>query len=165
MSTRKPIRLWRLRVLNIDVHHFVHLVSHALPRWIAGSYCRKLPALGAFDRGFRDFANAEKIRQRGAIRRFCEEEAGFETGETECFDIVVLATGYRWRPQCLPVDVKTGDAGHPIANRGKIVNYPGLYVIGAPCGKTLPSEFLHGVNRDAPAIAKAIVRALKRLKF
>ena len=162
ISSRKRVRLWRRRVFGIDVHHIAHLFSHRLPRWVAGSYCRKLPALGAFDRGFRRWVRSGQIRKQVEVRRFEGKQAEFADGSKESFDVAVLATGYRWHPPCLPEAVETGDAGHPIADGGMVRGVPGLFVIGAPCGRMLPSEFLHGVNHDAPAIAKTIAQQLSK---
>ncbi len=162
ISSRKGVRLWRRRVLGIDVHHFAHLVSHRLPRWVAGSYCRRLPALGAFDRGFRQFCRTDRIRKRGEVQRFETSVAHFVDGTSDAFDVVVMATGYRWHPPCLPTGVELGEQGQPLTAGGTIREFPGLYVIGAPCGRILPSEFLHGINHDAPVLARKIARRLRR---
>lgn len=161
ISSRNPIRLWRRRIMGVDVHHFAHLVSHRLPRWVAGSYCRRLPALGAFDRGFRQFCRAKHICKRGEVRRFEQSVAHFVDGTPEPFDVVILATGYRWHPPCLPDGVELGEHGQPITEGGMIRKIPGLFVMGAPCGRVLPSEFLHGIKHDAPALAKRIANHLR----
>ncbi|MCA9139526.1 MAG: NAD(P)-binding domain-containing protein [Planctomycetales bacterium] len=162
ISSRGRIRLWRRRVLGIDVHHFVHLISHRLPRWFAGSYCRKLPPLGAFDRGFRAGLGTGMIQRPGAVVKFQGDRVEFVDGTIETVDVVVLATGYRWAPACLPVEAETGNTGHPLADNGRVRGVPGLYVIGAPCGRILPSEFLRGVALDAPVIAREIASVIGR---
>lgn len=160
ISSKKRIRLWRRSLFGVDIHHFVHLFAHRIPLWMTGSYCQKLPALRAFDRGFREGVRAGWIIQRGEVCRFEGKQAVFQNGTQEDFDMVVVATGYRWAPACLPEQAETGDLGQPMTSDGRVHGVPGLFVIGAPCGRMLPSEFLRGVALDAPEIAKLIAKRL-----
>ena len=69
---------------------------------------------------------------------------------------MIAATGYRFEMPFLPTEVPRTPAGHPLADEGESRAWPGLFFIGVPCCRTLVSEFLRGIGKDAPAIADRI---------
>lgn len=161
LSSRHRIRLLRQRICGRDIHDYVHLVSHRLPRWVLGSFCDRLPALPAYDCGFRAFIAGGQITVRGDVRRWTGLACEFADGSYDDFDAVILATGYRFRTPFLPEWVARGARGQPVADGGRSRSCPGLFFVGTPCCRCLPSEFLHGIAHDAPAIAQQVRRWLR----
>ena len=57
----------------------------------------------------------------------------------------------------------TDASGQPAASEGESNSWPGLYFVGIPCGRTVSSEFLHGMAADAPRVARQIARRLSKI--
>jgi putative flavoprotein involved in K+ transport len=159
----KGVRLSPQRILGRDIHDFAHLFMGWLPRWLAGSYCDRQPTLPGSNRGFQGFRQAGAIEVRGAVRRFVGKHAEFVDGKTGEFDFVVLATGLRFETPYLPPEVSRTSAGYPQAAGGESRSWPGLYFIGFPCSRSLASEFLRGISRDAPVVADRIQQRLAKV--
>jgi putative flavoprotein involved in K+ transport len=158
ISSRHPIRAVRRRLFGIDIHHFVHAVSHWLPLWTLGSFCDRLPAFPAFDQGIRRMLASNQVNLRGEVRRFDQRVAEFIDGSREEFDVVVLATGYRFHTPFLNIAIERGSRGQPLINKNQSRNCPNLFFVGFPCARIFPSEFLRGIAFDAPFVARHIAR-------
>ena len=156
MSTRSGVKVSSPRFLGRDVHDYAHIASHLLPRWLAGPYCEHRPTLPGSDLGFTRLQREGKIEVFGPVKRFDGKTAIFPDGRREKFDVVIAATGYRFEMPFLPTEVIRTPAGHPLADDGESRAWPGLFFIGVPCCRTLVSEFLRGIAKDAPAIAERI---------
>ena len=160
VSTRRDqMRFSFTRILGIDVRRWVYPVTRMLPRWLFGKRCSLHPAFVGTERNFSQHQKSGLITVRGPIERFNGEQAKFgdsKTDQREAFDLVVLATGYRFSMPFLPSDVARAPAGHPLADRGESCSWPGLYFVGMPCSQSVGSEFLHGIAADAPVVAERI---------
>jgi putative flavoprotein involved in K+ transport len=86
----------------------------------------------------------------------------FVDGHAEEFDSLVLATGYQFRTSFLPDSVARARAGHPLGSEGASRSWAGLYLLGMPCARTVSSEFLYGIARDAPILARRVRARLTR---
>src|SRR5262249_19021215 len=140
-----------------------YLVFDNVPAWVLGPYCDRRPTLPASDLGFARFRREGRIEVRGPVDRFEGAAACFRDGARQEFDAVVLATGCRFAMPFLPAEVARASAGHPRAEAGESVSWPGLYFIGTPCARGLSSEFLRGIAKDAPALARRIAARLRIL--
>ena len=156
LSSRRRIRLLPRRFLGRDIHHWVHLISHRLPLWTLGSFCDRLPAFPAFDRGFRDFCAAGKITLRSELLQLKEHTAEFADGSRSEADVVVFATGYQFQTPFLPDAIARGSRGQPLVRNNRSRTWPNLFFIGFPCARIMPSEFLRGIVLDAPIVARTI---------
>ncbi|MEX0711099.1 MAG: NAD(P)/FAD-dependent oxidoreductase, partial [Pirellulales bacterium] len=164
VSTRqKRIRFSLSRLLGFDLRELVYPLTRRLPRWLMGSFCDQRPPYPATDMGFRQLCREGVIEVRPGVRRFDGRVAEFSDGSRQEFDVVVLATGYRFAMPFLPEEVARASAGQPLADGGESTSWPGLYFVGIPCGRTLGSAFLHGMAADAPVVAQRIQARLSRL--
>jgi putative flavoprotein involved in K+ transport len=156
VAARRKIRLTPATFLGRDVHHYIGPIER-LPPWLARGYCARLPTLPATDRGFSRLCAEGRIQVRPEVAAF---EAGgrarFADGTTGTFDAVVAATGYTFAALFLPPDVARAPAGQLVARHNESVSWPGLYVVGVPCANRVDSEFLRGIARDAPLVARAV---------
>lgn len=163
VSTRhQQMRFSLTRVLGFDLRRWVYPLTRRLPRWLFGKRCSVHPAFVGTERGFREHQRAGLITVRGSVAHFLGRQATFADGLVDRFDLVVLATGYRFDMPFLPKDVARAPAGQPLADQGRSRSWPGLYFVGVPCGSTVGSEFLHGIAADAPLVAGRIRRQLIR---
>ena len=159
MAARRKIRLTPVTFLGRDVHHYIGPVER-LPPWLARGYCARLPTLPATDRGF------SRLRAEGrvAVRQLEALEPGgrarFGDGSSASFRTIVAATGYTFATPFLPPEVARAPAGQLVARHNESVSWPGLYVVGVPCANRVDSEFLRGIARDAPLVARAIAARL-----
>jgi putative flavoprotein involved in K+ transport len=160
VSARSGVRLTPQLILGRDIHDWAYLFFERLPRWLLGSYCGRRPTLPGADLGFGKFRREGLIAVRGEVVGFEGTAARFADGDRQEFDVVVLATGYRFVVPFLPAEVARAPAGHPLADEGESRSWPGLYVVGMPCERTLASEFLRGIRDDAAVVAR---RARNRL--
>jgi putative flavoprotein involved in K+ transport len=164
LSARNPkLRFSWAQVLGIDLRPWVYPLTRRLPRWMFGQRCSLRPSFPGTERGFRKFTQNGMIKVCGQVKQFAGNEAEFVDGSRQSFDAVVLATGYRFNMPFLPADVARASGGQPLADRGESRSWKGLYFIGIPCGRTVASEFLHGMAADAPRLARRISDRLRKL--
>jgi len=161
VSARSGVHLAPQRILGRDVHDWAYLFFERLPRWLLGSYCGRRPTLPGADLGFRKFQREGLITVRGAVVQFVGTAALFADGGRQDFDAVILATGYRFVVPFLPPEVARAPAGHPLADEGESRSWPGLYFVGMPCERTLASEFLRGIRKDAAVVARRVGQRLR----
>ncbi|MBL8810176.1 MAG: NAD(P)/FAD-dependent oxidoreductase [Planctomycetaceae bacterium] len=156
ISSRHRIRLVPRRILGRDIHDWVHLVSHRIPRWLVRSHCERLPAFPAFDRGFRTFRKEQSVVVRPAVRHFHDRTATLEDGSHCEFDVLIFATGYEFATPFLDATFPRRIQGQPTLTNYQNPAWPHLYFIGFPCARIFPSEFLRGIALDAPILASMI---------
>jgi putative flavoprotein involved in K+ transport len=162
VSARSGVHLTPQRILGRDIHDWAYIFFERLPRWLLGSYCDRRPTLPGADLGFSRYRREGRIAVRGAVARFEGTTAVFADGPPQEFDVVILATGYRFVVPFLPDEVARAPAGHPLADEGESRSWPGLYFVGMPCERTLASEFLRGIRSDAPVVARRARLRLRR---
>jgi len=160
VAARRKIRLTPATLLGRDVHHVIGPLER-LPPWLARGYCSRLPTLPATDRGFARLRAEGRVEVRPQVVALDPGgRARFSDGSTGNFDAVVVATGYTFATPFLPPEVARAPAGQLVARHNQSVSWPGLYVVGAPCANRVDSEFLRGIARDAPLVARAIAARL-----
>lgn len=147
-----------------DLHEFTTAFER-VPRWIALGFCRARRTVLGTDQGFEGLVREGRVRVRGALRSVSEEGARFANGERVKVDRVVCATGYRYAVPFVPRDVAWVKGERDVvrtSGEGESESHGGLYFMGFPCGVAVASEFLRGIARDAPIVAKAVAKRVKR---
>jgi putative flavoprotein involved in K+ transport len=135
LSLRSALRIAPQRYLGRDLHDFVVALAW-LPRAFARAYCEGRQSLPGADLGFREFVRRGAIGLRGEVTAVEGRQARFADGTREEFDVLVAATGYRYASELAAV--------------------PGVHVVGRPCERRLTSEFLYGIAKDAPEVARCL---------
>jgi putative flavoprotein involved in K+ transport len=159
-ARRRRVKRLPQRVLGRDIHDYLSKLE-GLPRFVMRSYCAGRESLPASARRFGEMRRKGLIDVRHAIARIDGQNVFFVDGGEAPFDALVCATGYRYPVDFLPGDVARAPlSGQPLADAGESCSWPGLYVVGMPCSRSLASPFLRGIARDAPAVARRIVRRL-----
>jgi putative flavoprotein involved in K+ transport len=165
VSARSGIRVAAQRFLGRDVHDYAYRIFDRIPVWLLGSYCSRRPTLPGIDLGFRRFVREGLIVVRGLVTVIDGRRVKFADSHDAEFDAVVLATGYQFRTPFLPDSVARAAAGHPLSRNGESTSWEGLFVLGMPCARTVSSEFLYGIARDAPEVARQVRARLGRTSF
>lgn len=160
----QKLRFSWARVLGIDLRRWTYPLTRRLPRWMFGQRCSHRPSFPGTDKGFLHFRRSGLIRVRGPLQKFVGNRAEFADGSSAAVDVVVLATGYKFTMPFLPAEVARASGGQPLADKNESRSWPGLFFIGIPCGRTVASEFLHGMASDAPRIARRIRERLAARK-
>lgn len=161
-SRGNQVRFSLARIFGWDLRRWTYPIARRLPRAWFGRRCGLRPSFPGTEKGFRSFRRAGLIETRGLPARFEGNVAIFEDGRRQVFDVVVLATGYRFAMPFLPNEVARAPAGQPMADDGQCKTWPGLFFVGIPCCRTVSSEFLHGMAADAPVVARRIHARLAR---
>ena len=158
----RRLHLGPRRMLGRDVHDFAFLVDW-LPPPLAGGFCRSARALPAGSDDFRALQRAGRIVLRGGVARFEGTTAHFAEGASGEFDGVVLATGYRFETPYLPAEVARREPNRAlVADAGRSVSWPGLFVVGHACTRRVDSQFLRGIARDALRVASQVAAWTRR---
>ncbi|WP_411105228.1 hypothetical protein [Streptomyces sp. cmx-4-9] len=88
-----------------------------------------------------------------------DDQVAWAEGTTERLDKLILATSYRPHlPYLAGLDGALDPAGHPRHRSGTSPSRPGLEFVGLEWQRSLSSNTLRGVGRDA-------ARAARRLAF
>ncbi len=159
LSVRRTPRPWPQKLLGRDIHDWVTPLER-FPVWTAPWFCRGRPTLPGTDFGFRRALADGRLALRPVIAAVDGRQVRFVDGSAEAFDALIWATGYRPSWSILPPDHPRRPNGVPLARNGKSPRFPGLFFLGARCGRGPDSEYLRGIARDAPAIARAIARRI-----
>jgi putative flavoprotein involved in K+ transport len=156
VTARRPVRVLPRRALGVDLQNLLYHLGAWLPAAVVRTLCRGTGTLPGVDEGFRRYRREGRIRVRGPMREITREGVVFRGGGIEHFDVVLLATGYRYVLPFLPPDVERGSDGRPLVVRGESVSWPGLFFAGLQCGLRLAGGSLRGIAKDAPALAALV---------
>jgi putative flavoprotein involved in K+ transport len=163
LSVKRRVRLIPKNFLGIDLHNLSYHLLQFAPAWFLADYCSGRLVTPPVDRGFRRFCRAGLISLAGPICGFADKTAVFADGRQEIIDVVIFATGYRFDYPFLPRNVLPIPQGALSRNPGRTNWWPGLFVIGYRCMKTASSEFLRGIAKDAPIVARNVRNHLREL--
>ncbi|MGW3864170.1 flavin-containing monooxygenase [Streptomyces sp. NPDC005047] len=162
LSTRGPVKFAAQRVLGRDLHFW--LTRTGLDAVPLGRLLPRPPAQPVLDDGrYRAAVAAGRPERRPLFTGADGAKVAWPGGEREEVDAIVLATGYRPDLPYLHLldGVLDGD-GNPRHREGIATEVPGLAFVGLEWQRSLSSNSLRGVGRDADRIALRLAAHLAR---
>lgn len=148
--------------------HDLHEITTAfekVPRWMALGFCRRRKTVLGTDQGFGKLVREGRVKVRGPLARIEGGVARFVDAEVIPVDRVLCATGFRYAIPFAPRGLATVEGEQDVLRTratGESESHSGLYFMGFPCGLAAASEFLRGIARDAPVVARAVASGKMR---
>ncbi|MEU2286102.1 NAD(P)/FAD-dependent oxidoreductase [Streptomyces sp. NPDC013178] len=155
-------RLARQRILGRDLHFW--LARTGLDRAPLGRLLRTSPTQPVIDDGRYRAALAQRAPHRQALFTGIDgPKVSWPDGRREEVDTILLATGYRPDlPFLAGLDGALDDTGRPWQREGISLMHPGLAFVGLEWQRSLSSNSLRGVGRDAARVARHLAAHLAR---
>jgi putative flavoprotein involved in K+ transport len=162
LATRGPVKFAAQRVLGRDLHFWT--ARTGLDTASLGRFLPRPPAQPVLDDGrYRAALAAGRPERRPLFSGADGAKLVWPDGQGEEFDTIVLATGYRPDlPYLARLDGALDAEGNPRHRQGLAINLPGLAFIGLEWQRSLSSNSLRGVGRDAEHIARHLAAHLAR---
>nr|WP_024127047.1 NAD(P)-binding domain-containing protein [Streptomyces sp. F8]AHE39768.1 Putative FAD-dependent oxidoreductase [Streptomyces sp. F8] len=162
LATRGPVKFAAQRILGRDLHFWT--ARTGLDIAPLGRLLPRPPAQPVLDDGrYRAALAARQPDRRPLFTGSDGTKLIWPDGQREEVDAIVLATGYR--PD-LPYLADLGDAldseRNPRHREGLATSVPGLAFVGLEWQRSLSSNSLRGVGRDAERIARHLAASLAR---
>ncbi|MEW2063187.1 NAD(P)/FAD-dependent oxidoreductase [Streptomyces sp. NPDC007002] len=162
LATRGPVKFAAQRILGRDLHFWTARTGVDIAP--LGRLLPRPPAQPVLDDGrYRAALAAGQPGRRSLFTGSDGAKLLWPDGEREEVDVIVLATGYR--PD-LPYLSDLGDAldseRKPQHREGLAIGVPGLAFVGLEWQRSLSSNSLRGVGRDAERIARRLADCLAR---
>lgn len=152
MSARNKPRFVNPQPLGVDLldwsRPFERLPIAFFPKLCSGSKGRK-----GYDRGIRRFLKEGTVALAPGIERMEGKTVFFKNGSSDQFDKVVFATGYDFKIPVLPKGYRDL-SDHNLSKIGESREFPGLFFIGFRCAHGIDSQYIRGITRAAPLMAK-----------
>ncbi|WP_405715625.1 NAD(P)/FAD-dependent oxidoreductase [Streptomyces xanthophaeus] len=161
LATRAPVKFARQHLLGRDLHFW--LTRTGLDAAPLGCLLRTLPAQPVLDDGrYRATSDAGTPDRRPIFQRVDGEKVTWPDGAEETVDAIILATGYRPDlPYLAGLDGALDTGGRPLQRSGRSSCHPGLYFVGLEWQRSLSSNSLRGVGRDAERAARQLAAHLR----
>ncbi|MET9987698.1 flavin-containing monooxygenase [Streptomyces rochei] len=159
LAARHPVRFARQRPLGRDLHWWLQRTGlDTLP---VGRFLRTPPTQLVIDDGrYRAAVAAGAPDLRPVFSAIDGTKATWTDGATEEIDTIVLATGYRPDLGYLrPLGALDCD-GRPRHREGLSTTHPGLAYVGLEWQRSLSSNTLRGVGRDAARVVRRLIAHL-----
>ncbi|MGA5148190.1 flavin-containing monooxygenase [Streptomyces griseoincarnatus] len=162
LATRAPVKFAAQRVLGRDLHWW--LTRTGLDAAPLGRLLSRPPAQPVLDDGrYRAVLAAGRPERRPLFARAEGAKLTWQDGKREEVDAIVLATGYRPDlPYLAGLDGALDAVGNPRHREGVATEVPGLAFVGLEWQRSLSSNSLRGVGRDAEQIARRLAAYLAR---
>ncbi|MER7730030.1 hypothetical protein ABTX80_04015 [Streptomyces erythrochromogenes] len=162
LATRAPVTFARQHLLGRDLHFW--LTRTGLDAAPLGRFLMTPPAPPVLDDGrYRAALGAGAPDRRPMFTRLTGDRVTWADGTTERLDTLILATGYRPHlPYLAGLDGALDPAGHPRHRGGASPAHPGLAFAGLEWQRSLSSNTLRGVGRDAARTARRLAAHLAR---
>ncbi|MEW2247912.1 NAD(P)/FAD-dependent oxidoreductase [Streptomyces sp. NPDC006975] len=162
LATRHPVRFARQRTLGRDLHWWLNRTGlDALP---VGRLLRTPPTQLVIDDGrYRAAVASERPDWRPVFTGASDTKVTWADGSTEEVDAIVLATGYRPDLGYLTPLGALDTTGHPRHREEMSLTHAGLAYVGLEWQRSLSSNSLRGVGRDAARAAQRIAAYLSRV--
>ncbi|WTB44412.1 NAD(P)-binding domain-containing protein [Streptomyces sp. NBC_00827] len=161
LATRHPVRFARQQTLGRDLHWWLNRTGiDTLP---IGRFLRTPPTQLVIDDGRYRAAVAAGAPDRQPLFTGADgSKVTWADGSTEEVDTILLATGYRpdlgYLAPLGALDVR----GHPLHREGVSTTHAGLAYVGLEWQRSLSSNSLRGVGRDAVRAARHLAVHLRR---
>lgn len=161
LAARHPVRFARQRTLGRDLHWWLKRTGvDALP---VGRFLRTPPAQLVIDDGrYRTAVASGAPDLRPVFTGIDGAKVTWADGSAEAVDAILLATGYRPDLGYLAPLGALDAAGHARHREGVSLTHPGLAYVGLEWQRSLSSNSLRGVGRDARGIARHLAGHLRR---
>ncbi|MFB7115988.1 flavin-containing monooxygenase [Streptomyces sp. NPDC056291] len=161
LATREPVKFAAQRILGRDLHFW--LTRTRLDTAPLGRLLPRPPAQPVLDDGrYRAALAAGRPERRPLFTGTQGAKISWPGGEREEVDVVVLATGYRPDlPYLAHLDGALDAAGRPRHREGIATGVPGLAFVGLEWQRSLSSNSLRGVGRDADRIARRLAAGFR----
>ncbi|EST38754.1 FAD-dependent oxidoreductase [Streptomycetaceae bacterium MP113-05] len=162
LASRAPVKFARQKIAGRDLHYWTkHTGLDAAP---IGGLLREIPPQPVIDDGrYRTALTQGAPDRRPVFISLTGTEALWADGSREEVDTIVLATGYRPDlPYLDGLDGVLDSAGRPRHRGGAALSVPGLAFVGLEWQRSLSSNSLRGVGRDAARVARALAAHLGR---
>lgn len=161
LAARHPVRFARQHALGRDLHWW--LARTGLDTLPVGRFPSTPPTQPVIDDGrYRAAVASGRPDRRPMFTGIDGKKVTWTDGSTEEVDAIVLATGYRPDLDYLaPLSALTA-TGHPRHREGMSLTHPGLAYVGLEWQRSLSSNSLRGVGRDAARTARHIAAHLSR---
>ncbi|WP_406468911.1 NAD(P)/FAD-dependent oxidoreductase [Streptomyces hirsutus] len=162
LATRGPVKFATQRTLGRDLHFW--LTRTGLDTAPLGRLLPRPPAQPVLDDGrYRTALAAGRPERRPLFTGVDGAKLVWPNGEREEVDAIVLATGYRPDlPYLARLDGALDAVEDPRHREGLAVEVPGLAFVGLEWQRSLSSNSLRGVGRDADRIARRLAAHLAR---
>ncbi|MGX1798841.1 flavin-containing monooxygenase [Streptomyces albidoflavus] len=162
LATRRPVKFAAQRILGRDLHFWT--TRTGLDAAPLGRFLTRPPTQPVLDDGrYRAALAAGQPERRPLFTGADGAKLVWPDGQREEVDAIVLATGYR--PDLLylaGLDGALDAAGNPWHREGLAAGVPGLAFVGLEWQRSLSSNSLRGVGRDAELIARRLAAHLAR---
>ncbi|MGW1785693.1 flavin-containing monooxygenase [Streptomyces sp. NPDC002143] len=161
LAARHPVPFARRRTLGRDLHWWLARTgADSLP---LGRLLSAPPTQPVIDDGrYRAAVAAGRPDRRPLFTGISGTKVTWTDGSREEVDAIVLATGYRPDLGYLAPLGALDAAGHPRHREGMSLTHPGLAYVGLEWQRSLSSNSLRGVGRDAARAARHIAARLAR---
>jgi putative flavoprotein involved in K+ transport len=161
LAARHPVRFARQRTLGRDLHWWLTRTGlDALP---VGPFLRTPLTQPVIDDGrYRTALAAKAPDWRPVFTGVAGSKVTWVDGSTEEVDTILLATGYRPDLGYLAPLRALDASGRPRHRDGASLVHPGLAYVGLEWQRSLSSNSLRGVGRDAARAARRIAAHLAR---
>ncbi|MDX2531564.1 flavin-containing monooxygenase [Streptomyces scabiei] len=161
LAARHPVRFARQLTLGRDLHWW--LARTGLDTLPVGRFLSTPPTQMVIDDGlYRAAVASGRPDRRPVFTGIGGTKVTWADGSTEEVDAIVLATGYRPNlGYVTPLGALTA-TGHPRHREGMSLTHPGLAYVGLEWQRSLSSNSLRGVGRDAARAARHIAAHLSR---
>ncbi|MFF8013928.1 NAD(P)-binding domain-containing protein [Streptomyces sp. NPDC007929] len=162
LASRSPVKLARQRMLGRDLHFW--LSRTGLDAAPLGRFVRTPPTQLVIDDGRYRAALAKGAPDRRELFTGVDgAKVAWVDGTREEVDTILLATGYRPDlPYLAELDGALDSAGHPRQLDGISVTHQGLVFVGFEWQRSLSSNSLRGVGRDAARVARRLAAHIAR---
>ncbi|MFJ9865403.1 flavin-containing monooxygenase [Streptomyces sp. NPDC101165] len=162
LATRTPVKFARQRPLGRDLHFWLRYTGIDIAP--LGRVLREPPTQPVLDDGrYRAALKRGRPDQRPLFTGIDGTKAVWADGSREEVDAIVLATGYRPDvPYLAGLAGALDAAGRPRHRDGASLAHPGLAFVGLEWQRSLSSNSLRGVGRDAARAARRLARVLAR---
>ncbi|WP_330324548.1 flavin-containing monooxygenase [Streptomyces pseudovenezuelae] len=162
LVSRAPVKFARQHIGGRDLHFW--LKRTGLDIAPIGRLLRTPPTQPVIDDGRYRAALAQGAPDRRELFTGIDgAKALWPDGVREEVDVIVLATGYRPDlPYLAGLDGALDAAGQPRHRDGASLTHPGLAFVGLEWQRSLSSNSLRGVGRDADRVARRLAHHLTR---
>ncbi|MGW7439476.1 flavin-containing monooxygenase [Streptomyces sp. NPDC054849] len=162
LATRAPLKFAPQHLLGRDLTFW--LTRTGLDTAPLGRLLRTPPAQPVLDDGrYRAALGAGAPDRRAMFLGLDGEKVTWADGVVEAVDALILATGYRPDlPYLAGLDGALDMSGRPHHQGGASLTHPGLAFVGLEWQRSLSSNSLRGVGRDAARAARRLAAFLDR---